>query len=358
MRTLPRRYYTSEEILIEETERIFYKQWLCIGRADQIPMPGDYFVQAVGTESLIITRDRDGQPRAFYNVCRHRGTQICEASQGKFHNSIQCPYHAWTYGLDGRLLGAPNMQAVNGFAREQYPLYAVRIETWQGFLFINLDPNAEPLTQTYAALAGKFERWDVARLNSAHRITYDVQANWKLLIENYDECYHCPLVHPALAELSPYDSGDNDLTEGPYLGGFMLIKHESMTLTGRSQRPALGTVADQYLQRVYYYSLSPNLLLSLHPDYVMYHTLWPQSPSRTLIHCEWLFDPQTMAQPDFDPADAVEFWDMTNKQDWHICEQSQIGLRSRVYQPGPLQTEQEMLPAAFDREVLKALGHI
>jgi Rieske 2Fe-2S family protein len=207
-------------------------------------------------------------------------------------------------------------------------------------------------------LNGKFDRWDIANLKTAHRIEYDVQANWKLLVENYSECYHCPLVHPALAALSPYTSGDNDLVEGPFLGGHMLISdgHGSMTTTGGTNRPPLGAVGGDDLQRVYYYSLFPNLLLSLHPDYVMFHTLWPLSPTQTLIVCEWLFDPDTMAQPEFDPGDAVEFWDMTNRQDWHICEQSQIGMRSRVYRPGPLHTAQEALPAAFDQEVLKALG--
>jgi len=357
LRTLPTHYYTSPSILQDEQDHIFYKRWVCVGRAEQIPHTGDYFVQAIGDESLIMTRDRHGQPRAFYNLCRHRGTQICEAASGKFHNTIQCPYHAWTYGLDGRLIGAPNMQEVAGFDKDEYPLYAARLETWQGFLFVNLDPHAEPLAQALAPLDGKFDNWNLPDLRSARRITYDVQANWKLLVENYNECYHCPLVHPALAALSPYESGDNDLTEGPYLGGFMLINHDSMTMTGRSCRPPLGAISGEDLRRVYYYSLFPNLLLSLHPDYVMFHTLWPQSPTRTLIVCEWLFDPATMAQPDFDPTDAVEFWDMTNQQDWHICEQSQIGMRSRVYQPGPLQTMQEILPAAFDREVLKALGH-
>ena len=359
LNTLESRYYTSDAIFRDEMERIFYKRWICVGRADQIPNPGDYFVQAVSDESLIITRDRHGAARAFYNVCRHRGTRLCATDSGRFHETIQCPYHAWTYTLDGRLIGAPNMNEVAGFEKRDYPLYSASLETWQGFLFVNLDPNSESLAETFAPLDGKFDRWDIARLKMARRIHYDVQANWKLLVENYSECYHCPLIHPELARLSPYLSGDNDIAEGPFLGGHMFIneQHGSLTTTGGTCRPPLGDVSGDDLHRVYYYSIFPNMLLSLHPDYVMAHTLWPQSPGRTLITCEWLFDPDTMADPGFNPDDAVEFWDLTNRQDWHICEESQVGMRSRVYRPGPLHSVQELLPVAFDQEVLRALGH-
>ncbi|MBI3244399.1 MAG: aromatic ring-hydroxylating dioxygenase subunit alpha [Chloroflexi bacterium] len=359
LNTLPGDFYASVTIFRDEMERIFYKRWVCVGRADQIPNPGDFFIQNIGDESLIITRDRSGAPRAFYNVCRHRGTRLCADKQGRFHETIQCPYHAWTYTLDGRLVGAPNMNEIAGFDKRDYPLYSACLETWQGFLFVNLDPEPEPLSLAFAPLEGKFDRWNVASLRLARRINYDVQANWKLLVENYSECYHCPLVHPALAKLSSHLSGANDLVDGPHLGGYMVIneEHESMTMTGGTRRPPLGEVSGDDLRRVYYYSIFPNTLLSLHPDYVMAHTLWPQSPEHTLITCEWLFDPETMARPDFNPDDAVEFWDMTNRQDWHICEESQIGMRSRVYRPGPLHSVHENLPVAFDHEVLKALGH-
>jgi len=360
LNTLESHYYTSDAIFRDEFEHIFYKRWLCIGRADYIPNPGDYFLQSIGDESLIILRHRSGALHAHYNVCRHRGTRMCTTDEGRFSGSIQCPYHAWTYGLDGQLIGAPNMNEVAGFSKRDYPLYSACLETWQGFLFVNLSPEPELLRDAFAPLAGKYDPWNLSELRMAHRIEYDVQANWKLLIENYSECYHCPLIHPALAELSPYQSGDNDLVEGPFLGGNMLISEGkgSLTTTGGTCRPTLGTVSGADLRHVYYYSIFPNMLLSLHPDYVMFHTLWPQSASRTGILCEWLFDPDTMARPDFDPNDAVGFWDMTNRQDWNICELSQLGMRSRVYRPGPLHSVQEALPVAFDREVLRSLGHL
>jgi Rieske 2Fe-2S family protein len=137
----------------------------------------------------------------------------------------------------------------------------------------------------------------------------------------------------------------------------MELNHDSMTVDGANCAEPLGHVSGEDLNRVYYYTLFPNLLLSLHPDYVMFHTLWPQAPDRTHIVCEWLFDPEVIAQPDFDPGGAVEFWDMTNRQDWHVCEITQQGVSSRVYTPGPANIEQEELIAAFDQEVLKALGH-
>jgi glycine betaine catabolism A len=356
---LRREYYTSPAIFETEFERIFEKRWVCVGRADQIANPGDYFLQQIGSESIIITRNRDGLPKAFHNVCRHRGTQICEATEGKFRNSIQCPYHAWTYSLDGKLIGAPNMANAADFVKQDYPLYGVQTETWQGFLFVNLDPDAEPFFETVAAINPLITDWNISDLKMARRVIYNVDANWKLLAENYSECYHCPLIHPALNAMSAYDSGEDLLFDGPVVGGYMELRegHESMTVDGETQRVPVGTVGGADLRRVYYYVLFPNLLLSLHPDYVMFHTIWPKSPTETQIICEWLFDPQTMARPDFNPSDAVDFWDQTNREDWHICEQSQIGMRSRVYQPGPLYATQERILYGFDQEVLRSLGN-
>lgn len=351
------RYYTSADIFQAELERIFYERWLCVGRVEQIPNPGDYFIQAVGEESLIMVRGQDGQVRAFYNVCRHRGTRICIVADGHFTGSIQCPYHAWTYNLAGRLIGAPHMNEVEGFDKTDYPLYQAAVGVWEGFLWVNLSAQPEPFEQTFAPLMGKFSGWNMAALRSARRIEYEVQANWKLVVENYSECYHCPLIHPALSALSHYRSGRNDLIAGPFLGGYMDLDHEveSLSLNGHTCSLPLSGVSGEDLSRVYYYSLFPNMLLSLHPDYVMFHLLWPESAGRTRIRCEWLFDPQAMHQVGFDPNGAVEFWDMTNRQDWHVCELSQLGLRSRVYTPGPYSAG-ESLPAAFDQEVLRALG--
>jgi Rieske 2Fe-2S family protein len=313
-------------------------------------------VQEVVTESLIIVRDRASNLQGHYNVCRHRGTRMCEEESGQLRDAIRCPYHAWTYGLDGKLLGAPHMEEVEGFEKSDHSLHAVHVALWEGFIFVNLAETPVPLQEVYAPLRAKFESWNLPRLRSAKRITYEVQANWKLIFQNYSECYHCPLVHPALSKLSPYDSSENDLYEGPFLGGFMsLAKGKSLTMSGNACALSVGGLEDDDNHRVFYYSIFPNLLLSLHPDYVMVHQIWPRSPERTTIICEWFFHPSGFDRADFRPEDAIDFWDMTNKQDWHVCELSQQGISSRVYQPGPYSTR-ESIPAAWDREYLRALG--
>jgi Rieske 2Fe-2S family protein len=358
-RTLPGRYYTSPEVFAEEGERIFARRWLCAGREERIREPGDYVLQPVGPDSILILRDRAGAVRAFHNVCRHRGTRLCEAPAGQLAGTIQCPYHAWTYALDGRLIGVPSAGDLEGFDKADFPLHGVATEVWEGFVFINLDPDAEPLAATLGPLADRLSRFGLPALRSLRTVHYDVRANWKLLFENYSECYHCGPLHPPLAKLSPPTSGENDLVEGAVLGGFMTLNpgHGSLSLSGRACGVAVGDLPEEDLRRVYYYSVFPNMLLSLHPDYVMFHTLWPEAPDRTRVVCEWLFHPETAARPELDPSDGIDFWDMTNRQDWHICEQCQLGVASRAYRPGPY-SKRESLSARFDREVLRALGHV
>jgi glycine betaine catabolism A len=373
-KTLPQRYFVSPEVFAEEQERIFSKHWVLVGHQSQIAKAGDYFVQEVIGESLIVIRDKSGEVHGFFNVCRHRGTRLCEEKNGHLSAAIQCPYHAWTYGLDGRLIGAPHMDEVPGFDKANYSLHRVNLALWEGFIFVNLadgtrlrsDATARQapgdfisLERWFAPLAGKFSHWNMSILRSAKRIDYDVRANWKLIFENYSECYHCPGVHPMLSKVSPYDSAQNDLAEGPFLGGFMSInKGKSLTMSGNACALSVDYEHEQEHEkgeRVFYYSIFPNMLLSMHPEYVMVHQLWPQSPDRTLIVCDWFFHPDAFDRPDFKPDDAIEFWDMTNKQDWHVCELSQRGIASRAYQPGPY-SSRESIPAAWDREYLREMG--
>ncbi len=354
---LAKGYFISPEIFAEEQAAIFSAQWVLVGHQSQVAKPGDYFVQEVAGESLVVVRDQEGTLRGFYNVCRHRGTRLCEHQSG--HSAkIQCPYHAWTYGLDGKLIGAPHMEAVKGFAKADYSLHAVNLAQWEGFIFVNLADNPMPLEELFAPLIGKFSHWNLPRLRSVRRIEYDVRANWKLIFENYSECYHCPGVHPALQRLTPYDLAENDLREGPFLGGFMPItKGHSLTMSGNACALPVGDMKSEDHARVFYYSIFPNMLLSMHPDYVLVHQVWPQSPERTLILCDWFFHSEAAeaSVPVFNPIDAIEFWDMTNKEDWHVCELSQKGIVSRVYRPGPY-SPGETLPAAWDREYLRRMG--
>lgn len=331
--TLPGHYYTSEEIFRVEQERIFARSWVLVGRAEQIADAGAYFLAEVAGESLIVVRGKDGAARALFNVCRHRGTRLCTEAQGRFASTIQCPYHAWTYGLDGELLAARHMQEVPTFDKADWPLRQAALAEWEGFLFVNLADEPEPFERAYAPLIGKFAAWGLPELRVARRIDYDLACNWKLIVQNYSECYHCPLIHPELCQVSPPDSGDNYDLPGAWVGGAMVLRDgmQTMSLTGELAATPIPGVDPT---RIEYLHLLPNLLISAHPDYVMTHRILPLAPDRTWIECSWLVLP---------PADgsaptasrAAEFWDLTNRQDWGACESVQRGLSSPHFAPGP-----------------------
>jgi Rieske 2Fe-2S family protein len=349
--TLERDSYVSPAVLREERERIFAREWNCVGRAAVLAEPGSFITRTIAGDSLLILRDRSGTVRAFFNVCRHRGTRLCTAESGRLGESIQGPYHAWTYATEGRLIGAPHMQDVAGFDKTRYPLHAAAVAEWEGFLFVNLAPDPVPFQQAWAPMIGRFSQFKLGELTTGHRTGYDVAANWKLVFENYSECLHCQMIHPELSGVLPYQSGANDLVEGPFLGGYMEITppNQSATMSGKACGRALNPdLPESERRRGYYYSMMPNLLLSIHPDYVNYYLITPVTPERTLVESEWMFHPMSATDPAFNPADAIEFWDVTNRQDWAIVERSQLGVSSRRYAPGPY-SARESIPAAFDR---------
>ena len=353
--TLPAPYYADDTYFRREMEALFATQWICAGRVEQVEAPGRFILREVLGESIIIASNAAGQVNAFYNVCRHRGTKLCTEQQGDFGRSIQCPYHAWTYDLDGRLIGAPHMDEVPHFSKQEYPLHRVHADVWDGHIFINLSREAPP-TRLHDQLGGlpeKFMGWRMRDLRLGHRIIYDVKANWKLIVQNYNECLHCPNLHPALNKLSHYLSGENEPLQAAYMGGRMDLRPgvDTLTMTGKCERASLPGLSPEDARRVYYYAIFPNMLLSLHPDYMMVHTLWPLAPDRTINICEWHFHPAEMARPGFSPDDAVEFWDLTNRQDWHVCELSQAGISSRAYTPGPYSNREDLL-YAFDRMIV------
>ncbi len=230
-RTLDARWYLSDDVFAAEQERIFAHDWIPVARSEQFERPGDFVVGEVAGESLIVVRGNDDELRAFYNVCRHRGTRICTEHRGRFGGAIQCPYHAWTYGLDGSLLVARNMAEVPGFERSDYPLHEANVATFEGFVFVSLARDPIPFETAYALLFGRFAPWGLSELRTARTIEYELACNWKLVFQNYSECYHCPLVHRQLDTLSPSDSGRNDLIEGPFLGGYSELRGHSTSLT-------------------------------------------------------------------------------------------------------------------------------
>jgi Rieske 2Fe-2S family protein len=355
-KTLARRYYAGSDIYDAETQKVFFKRWLYAGRETSLNGPGSYFLREIETESVIVLRDGVGELRAHHNVCRHRGTRLIAEPEGQLSKSIQCPYHAWTYGLDGALIGAPLMDEVESFRQEDYPLKSVAVATWEGCVFINLAMDVEPFEEAYAPLIDKFGSWTIDELEIAHSVTYEVPANWKLVCQNYSECYHCPNLHPVLNRLTPFRNALNDLEEGPFLGGGMrmAIDGGSMTMSGQRCASPLGDLSGEELNCVQYYTIYPNMLLSLHPDYVLIHRLERLATNQTRVICDWLFHPDAMSEPGFDPSGAIEFWNMTNKQDWDVSARSQQGISSLAYTPGPY-SELESMIAAWDREYLGSI---
>jgi Rieske 2Fe-2S family protein len=355
--TLAGEYFTSEEIFRAERERIFHRSWLLAGHVSQLATAGSYFLFELDRESVLVVRDAAGQLRAFHNLCRHRGSRLCLASQGEVGTALQCPYHAWTYGLDGALRAAPTMSDVDGFDPAEHGLLSVAVADWQGFLFLNLDADPVPFAAALPGLQGKFEAWRLPELRSVHQKVYDVAANWKLFFHNYSECYHCPKVHPHLNKLTPFRNTENDLDEGPVLGGPMWMSNPDGSMTMHGGRCALpfSDLSPDERSRVYYYTVFPTAFLSLHPDYVMVHRALPLAIDRTRLVCDWYFHPDAIAAPGFDPQPAIDFWDLTNRQDWELCANAHKGVSSRAWKPGPY-SELESQLAAFDRQYLKALS--
>lgn len=361
--TPPGSFYTDEPLFRRELEELFYRSWLNIGRDEDLANPGDFFTREIGGESVIAVRGTDGRARAFYNVCRHRGTQLVGAADGTKLRSIVCPYHGWTYSAEGRLVGAPHTDSLVDFAKEESGLFEIPLDSWGGFLWANLEAEAPALRTELGRFFAKFDRFPLSKLRRAARHVYEVDANWKILVENYQECYHCAPVHPDLNRITPYFSGQvrdyfiDGSARAPFSGGYMEFgkDYTSMTWSGYTDRPPLEGMTKDDRHRIYYYAVFPNLFFSLHPDFLMVHRTWPVTPTHSRVECDFYFDPVTIAQPDFDPSDAVDLWDRINRQDWDVCERSQKGMRSRVWKGGRY-TEQEPQVHDFDRYVRERLG--
>ncbi|MEA2611573.1 MAG: glycine betaine catabolism [Chloroflexota bacterium] len=347
---LPGRAYHDPAIHEFERAEWFRRDWVAVGREEDAEAPGSYFLATVDDEPLIVVRGRDSVLRAFYNVCRHRGTAVVEEPCGKAVR-FQCPYHAWIYDLEGRLIRAKHTDDLDDFSLEGFGLASVQLATWQGFVFISLDPEAEPLEAWLGDLVPHLARFDFSGLRVAHTETYEVDSNWKFIAENYSECYHCPGIHPQLNKLTPYDLGGDYSPDGPWQGGWMELVDdaETMALDGghRAGRPAMHGMTEIDDRRIYYYLVWPSTFLSIHPDYLLVHRLEPAGPGHTRVVCEWLFETATIAAPGFDPSDAIAFWHLTNQQDWHVCELQQRGTRSRSWTAGRY-SNQEPSVHAFD----------
>jgi Rieske 2Fe-2S family protein len=344
--TLPSHWYYSDETFRLEKERIFCREWVCAAREEQLAKPGDYLLLDVLGESILVVRNRQGTLRAFYNVCRHRGSRLCRAEGDRAPGnavqggviagrSILCPYHQWSYDLDGQLIAAPHLSAVSGFDKSAIQLYPVGVECWGGFIFLHLTPaEAQPLLSQLGAIPSRIARYPLAELTIAHTITYTVAANWKVICENYNECYHCGGVHPELCAVVPaFREGG-----GAGLDWMRGVPHRegayTFTQRGTSSRRAFPSLNQDERERHKGELVYPNLFVSLACDHAAVFILLPRAPERTDIICHFLFEPYERGKSGFDPSDVVDFWDLVNRQDWGICESVQQGMRSRVHHHG------------------------
>ena len=353
--------YSSHAVYDEERERIFHAGWFCIGRADEVASPGEYLVRDVAGESVFAVRNRAGQLRAFYNVCAHRGTKLLddEPGCGQLGKALKCPYHAWSYDYDGRLLATPNVHEDELFDRADYPLNAVAVDEFAGFLFVNLSESPRPLRDHLLdsnETITDFDRYRMSELRLGRRITYDVAANWKIVVENYNECLHCPTIHPELVSVIPLyrqgDVWDGETRDG---GNLMFEGATSFTATGTSDLPKFPDLLPEDYGMYYGAFQFPNLMVNLHPDSVMAYLVYPNGPARTTVISEFYFRPEALALPGFDPSPTVELWDIVSRQDWVVCERAQLGVSSRGFRGGVYPRKDRLL-FDFNERWRRAMG--
>jgi len=297
-----------------------------------------------------------GVLRMFANTCRHRGHELLGEGETSPRRRIVCPYHAWSYDLEGALRAARGFQDVEGFDDEDHSLVELPVRVWQGWVFGHaLHPSGSEEEPDFERHLG-----DLARLLTPYRCddlvladrhSYEVAANWKVIAENYHECYHCPLIHPELCQVTPPDSGDNYDLPGAWVGGAMFLR-DGMTTMSLTGELAGNPLPDVDATRVEYLHLLPNLLVSAHPDYVMAHRMVPLAPGRTWVECSWFVAPSADGSVP-EPRGAVDFWDITNKQDWAACESVQRGLASPHFRPGPFAPKEDAV-ADFVTRVSRA----
>ena len=336
---LPPAAYTDPAVFAWEQQHFFGACWTCVGFSSELAQPGDQRAEPVGAGSVLLTRDDGGGLHTFANTCRHRGHELLECGATVRQNSVICPYHAWTYTLSGELSFASGLTQQKQFDASAWGLVELPAAEWHGLMFVDSSGGqAGALADTLASLEDLVKPYEPERLVIAGRHTYDIAANWKILSENYHECYHCPVIHPELTRVSPPKSADNYPPQPTWAGGWMELGDgvDTMSLDGTSLGVRLRGLDGSALRTVSYLNIFPNVLLSLHPDYVMTHRLTPVAVDRTTIECVWAFPPEALDRPGFDSGYGVEFWDITNRQDWTVCESVQRGLTSPHALPGPM----------------------
>jgi glycine betaine catabolism A len=360
MPTLSGRYYYDTAIFESEQDRIFERMWFCAVRSADLPSPGAFRKVQVGRESVLVVRGRDGALNAFLNVCRHRGAMLCSEDSGVVNRHLKCPYHAWTYGLDGKLFAAPNLGTLTDATgarinRTEYGLVPVTLREWLGYAWVCLD--AEPPSfedEVIGAVterlgdAEAIEHYGVAELAVGRRISYDVAANWKLIVENFMECYHCASIHPELTEVLPEFAGG--LAAQYFVGHGALFGAEvaGFTIDGGAGMDVIPGVTPEQDRRYYAITVRPNVFVNLVPDHVIFHRMYPLGPDRTIVECDWLYLPDVLAQGR-DLERSVQLFHRVNEQDFDACERTQPTMSSRAYRAGGVLVPSEHHIAEFHR---------
>jgi Rieske 2Fe-2S family protein len=336
---LPGRYYTDPAQFDRDREAVFARSWLCLARSDEVAAAGSFVRVAAAGRDLILVRGRDGVLRGFHNLCRHRGAALCLETHGQLRRAIRCMYHAWTYDLDGRLVAAPNAHEMPDLPKERFGLLGVLVEEWVGYVWVNLDPQAAPLAdqvlpQVRDRLGDQetFGRYDVGSLRLGRRIEYDVASNWKSVVENFMECYHCASIHPELTEALPqFATGWGTVSGGVGAGAALADTVDGFSMSGRATRSRLPGLLDSDDRLFYGIVLRPNAFVILVPDHVAFFRMEPLAADRTRVVVDWLFDAAESGREGFDPSDSVRLLDVTNRQDFEACQRCQVGMASPEY---------------------------
>jgi glycine betaine catabolism A len=352
VRTLPGRGYTDPGVFAAEQRRILEATWFAAAPVADLAGPGAFRTVTVGAESVLLVRDRSGALGGFLNVCRHRGARLCTEPAGRLRNAVRCPYHAWTYRLDGSLLAAPNLEAIGEADRPALGLRRVHLREWLGQAWVCLAEQPPSFEDTVVgAVAGRLggpsvvDAWQVDRLALGRRITYDVAANWKLIVENFMECYHCATIHPELTEVLPEFAGGYAAQYWVGHGAEFAEGARGFTVDGRAGFGVLPGV-EAHDRRYYAVTVNPQVFVNLVPDHVVLHRMYPMAADRTVVECDWLYDPDVLAAG-ADVSASVELFDRVNRQDFDACERCQPAMSSRGYADGGVLVPTEHHIAGF-----------
>lgn len=346
--TPPGSAYTDDEIFIREQAEIFEKMWNAVLRAETLALPGQWRTVTVGREEIIVVRTRKAGIKAYLNVCRHRGMRVCTTAEGR-SKTLQCGYHAWTYALEGDLVAAPNLTSMPDVDRGEYGLRTVHVREWLGYVWLCVSPatgsSADAAPPSFedtvmAEVSTRFgevqplENYGMEKLRVGQTRRYEVAANWKLIIENFMECYHCATIHPELTEVIPefaqgWASQAKDEIHGAAFGPDV----QGFTVDGSDGVVALPAIAAEQDRKYYAITVRPQVFINTVPDHVIFHRMHPVSASKTIVECDWLFLPEVMEQ-NMDISRSVELFHRVNLQDFEACEQTQPSMSSRAYDDG------------------------